>query len=362
MKWFVERGMLGAAFALALIILISVSWLSYTNTRNLIETGDWVTQTHESLENLESVLALLNTIQSAQRGFVLTGEESYLAPYRDSTSLLEGQLAILSQRVSDNPDQSQRFERLKPLLIERISLADEIIEVRRSAGFDAALKIVETDRGKEMTDQIRQLIGEMRKTEIRILTVRDSQSKAQARQSILTLAVGSSLSFVLLVLVFYFLNREVASRKRAEASLLEQSRLMELILNSTGEGIVVADETGRMILFNPAAERLLGVGLTDKAPEEWTEIYGVYCSDGVTPCPPEDLPLAKAMHGIEVDNVELFLRNPRIPDGVWVTVIGRPLIDDKGNSYGGVVAFHDTTLRKQAENSLQKYADDIRLC
>jgi twitching motility protein PilJ len=61
--------------------------------------------------------------------------------------------------------------------------------------------------------------------------------------------------------------------------------------------VVVANREGRFLLFNPAAEEILGIGLQDVALPEWSSSYGCFYPDGVTPFPPERLPLARALLG-----------------------------------------------------------------
>ena len=68
--------------------------------------------------------------------------------------------------------------------------------------------------------------------------------------------------------------------------------LLQHILDSLADGVVVADLDGRFLLFNPAAERILGMGLVEIQPSQWTSVYGCFRSDMVTPHPPEELPLA----------------------------------------------------------------------
>src|SRR5438445_6388705 len=82
--------------------------------------------------------------------------------------------------------------------------------------------------------------------------------------------------------------RELA---RSEEALRRQTRILQAVLDSMSDGVAVADETGKFLLFNPAAERILGIGKTDAKPEEWTQRYGCFLPDMVTPCPPERMPL-----------------------------------------------------------------------
>ncbi len=144
---------------------------------------------------------------------------------------------------------------------------------------------------------------------------------------------------------------------RSEAALREQSQLMQAILDSMGEGVVVADVDGRFLLFNPAAEAILGVGPTDASSDKWSDVYGIFRPDTVTHFPSGELPLAKAIRGEATDDCQMFVRNAHVP-GWHITVTGRPMLNEQGTVRGGVAVFRDITARKQAEVGL-KQAKDI---
>jgi PAS domain S-box-containing protein len=146
--------------------------------------------------------------------------------------------------------------------------------------------------------------------------------------------------------------RDIRSRKHAEETMRHQTQLLQLILDSIGDGIVVADEQGKLTLFNPAAEQILGLGRTDAPPPDWSERYSVYLPDGVTQYPSEQLPLAKAIHGESVDQVEMVINHHRRPQPVWISVTARPLLREGGDLRGGVAAFRDITEKKKADNQL----------
>jgi PAS domain-containing protein len=130
-------------------------------------------------------------------------------------------------------------------------------------------------------------------------------------------------------------------------AIRSQTRLLRSIIESIGDGLVVADRNGKFLIFNPIAERILGMGALDVPPAEWVAKYGVFQVDGVTPLAPEALPLSRALRGEESDQVELFIRNTNVPDGVYISVTGRPLYDADGAVNGGVIVFRDVTDRKR---------------
>ena len=72
---------------------------------------------------------------------------------------------------------------------------------------------------------------------------------------------------------------------RSQEALQNQTRILQSILDSMGDGVIVADEDGKFILFNPAAEEILAVGLARCTDEQWADRYGFYLPDMVTPYP-----------------------------------------------------------------------------
>jgi PAS domain S-box-containing protein len=145
---------------------------------------------------------------------------------------------------------------------------------------------------------------------------------------------------------------------RSRQALEGQTLMLHSVLDSMAEGLVTADEQGKFVLWNPAAEKILGMGVTNLPPEKWSEHYGIYEADMTTPFPAEQLPLVRAVHG-EATTTEMFLRNPDLAEGVWIEASGGPLRAKDGTVHGGVVAFRDITARKAAEHEIQRLNDDL---
>src|ERR1700737_1433565 len=156
------------------------------------------------------------------------------------------------------------------------------------------------------------------------------------------------------VLVF----RDITEKKLAEQETSRQKDLLQLILASVTDGVVVADTNGKFLLFNAAAERFLGVGAVNETPDKWSDQYGTFLPDGVTPYPANQLPLVRSMRGENVDAAELFIRNANVPDGRLLSITGRPLRGDDGALMGGVVVLHDITLQKLAQEALVRAKEE----
>lgn len=144
--------------------------------------------------------------------------------------------------------------------------------------------------------------------------------------------------------------------RQLEAEITERRQTasyMRAIFESVGDGLIVADEKCRIVLFNQAAEAILGTGQTDAEPEAWPDSYGFYLPDGKTPCPAVELPLVRAVQGERVEHAELIIRNAFLPEPVWVACRAAPVQDEGGYLKGGVVVFHDITSRKRAEEEFR---------
>lgn len=159
-------------------------------------------------------------------------------------------------------------------------------------------------------------------------------------------------------------TREVEKRNVAlrdsEQSLQKQTGILTSILNSIADGVVVADQKGHFLVWNPAADRIIGLGPVDKPGESWTEAYGLFQTDRTTPYAPDELPLRRAIRGESVADVELFVRNKARPEGAFLSVNGTPLVDAEGQIQGGVVVFRDVTGQKSAAEALRNSEEQAR--
>jgi PAS domain S-box-containing protein len=142
-------------------------------------------------------------------------------------------------------------------------------------------------------------------------------------------------------------QRENTNRSREELS--PSNEILESILSNMGDAVIVADTEQKLLVLNPAARQMFGKEPTATTAAEWSRQYGLYLPDKVRLCPPEELPLERSIRGEQLDDVEMFVRNPTTPDGMWILISGRPLRDAKGEISGGVIVCRDITQRKKEE-------------
>jgi PAS domain S-box-containing protein len=138
---------------------------------------------------------------------------------------------------------------------------------------------------------------------------------------------------------------------RSQRSLEEKTLMLQSVLDSMSEGLVAVNEQGHFVLWNPAAEKIIGLGPAEVPPGEWNEHYGVFLADAATPLPADQNPLTMAVNG-QPNAAVIFVRNEKIPDGAFLEIYASPLQDKSGAIRGGVTAFRDITERKRAEEKV----------
>jgi len=222
MKWSVGTK-IGTGYSLALIILVILGLVSYRNTTGLIEAAKMETHTYQVLQNLERVLSTLKDAETGQRGYIITGSDRYLDPYRTGASDVNQTIKNLRALTEDNPNQQRRLDALGPLIAVKLAELKETIDLRKGKGFDAAVKVVRTDNGKKAMDDIRKVITEMGDEERMLLEQRNSEMKTSSNTTISVIVYGIPLAFVLLVLAGLWITRTITWQLRASIAQLSTS-------------------------------------------------------------------------------------------------------------------------------------------
>jgi PAS domain S-box-containing protein len=258
MKWSIQKTT-GMGLAVAGMILLLVAVLLYRNGRSFIESSEWVSHTHEVLAELETTLSTLAEAQTATRGFIITGQEAFLEPYRGAAPAVRAQLDRLKWLTSDNPDQQRRVALLEKAVSEKLDSLQQNIDLRKQKGFEAAQQRVATGIGTQQMNRVRTLISEMKQEEDNLLKQRTQDFRSSTQKTSLTFSCVILLEFLLLALVYYVLLRDITARKRAEELLHEsEDRHRKLFDNNPHPTWVFDRETLRFLAVNAAAVRRYG--------------------------------------------------------------------------------------------------------
>jgi len=202
-------GKIWAAFISILLVMLVVGVTSYQSTAKLTETAAWVTRTYQVRALLADLQSTLKDAETGQRGFLITGAPRYLDPYQAALKTIDSELAALKQLIIV-PTQQQRMEQLQPLIAAKLAELKQTIDLRRDQGFEPARRVVLTDKGKLVMDQIRALVAEMDGAELALLQQRTLDAQTTAQNTLDTIAIGVLGAALLAGALGLFLSRHIA--------------------------------------------------------------------------------------------------------------------------------------------------------
>src|SRR5882672_272537 len=170
------------------------------------------------LQELEDFFSSLKDTETGQRGYLLTGEESYLQPYTNGLAQLQTELDALERLGAREELSRERVERVARLTRQKLAEIDRTIQLRRDKGLEAALEIVRADVGREVMTQIRAEVREMRNEEQEEFRQAGHSADWAVRIRNATFVAVGLLNLAFFAWAFRKVSREMGLR---EASVLE---------------------------------------------------------------------------------------------------------------------------------------------
>jgi signal transduction histidine kinase len=215
---------LGIAFAVALITIAGLAFTLYHSTQDLFRSNEQVATTLELMVALGNTLSQINEAETAQRGYILTGDRKFLDPYPGAIEAVNRELQKLGLLTAGNPNQRAALNKLNPLIDERIARMQDSIHIREERGFEPALEVIVTKKGNEIMHEIRGVIHELQIEEEATLGRRYNRSKHNFRNTLIGFIAVILLNFVLLSLAYVIVRRDLTARQR---NIEQQGKLVQ---------------------------------------------------------------------------------------------------------------------------------------
>lgn len=365
MKLPIER-QLGIVSVAAMALLALAAAISYRSTVQMAADAEAVRRAVAIEGILESLLSSVTDAETGMRGYVITGHESFLAPYLASKAEVLQPAAKLRGLVLD-PAQRERLRALLQALDGELESIGRLVEVRRRDGFEAARRQVESGGGKAIHDRLRRLIAEMESAEEAILKTREARTHATTRFTLLALMLGAALAMALAGAAWHTIRRELRLRRQSELALQETNALHQAVLDGVNHAII-ASGGGRIRLFNRGAEELLGYRAAEVVgkcspdifhdPQELAqraEILSVELGQPIQPGAQVFQELARQGGARESEWTYVRKDGTRFP----ILLSLRALVDSIGHTAAFVGIAQDFSFRKQAERALRESNDRL---
>ncbi|MDQ8027399.1 MAG: response regulator [Brevundimonas sp.] len=204
----------GLAAVLAFFLVSGV--IAYANVADLRATNQRVVQTHTVLVSADELLTAVQDAETGQRGYLLTGDTRYLQPYDQALSVVGSRLDNLTSLTADNPRQQATIAQLQQHVDAKMTELAESIALRRTDGFEAALALVATDRGKTEMDGIRERVATVRAEVLRQRQQWLADMEDAYRTALVSGILSAVLGAALTVAVFLLIRRSARARARQD--------------------------------------------------------------------------------------------------------------------------------------------------
>jgi PAS domain S-box-containing protein len=306
------------------------------------QSRDAVNASHDAIDLLQHVLSSLQDAETGARGFVITDDPEFLAPYDQAESQLGNQLTALEGHLQD----AEALELLRDL----VRLTDEqrdyyrgLIALRQQSGFAAAADVVGQQVGKRQMDSIRAQVQHLDTRLDAILQQRLAANIAGAERSERVVRALIIAGVLLVLLIGWRLLNDIRLRQQAEVDLRISNAVIAATMNSIPQGISVFDGDLKLVAWNPQFAALRGILAHDVR-------MGMSFSDVVRlGAHMEDVSETPGSAPTATNRREVFDRVPHVKelkreDGLMLEVRGQ--LRDDGNY---ILTYTDITQLKRSE-------------
>ena len=337
-------------------VLVAVLLMNTVVTRRQLAVQDsnqsWVEHTQQVQLELAQFESLLKDAETGQRGYLYTGDPRYLEPYNHAVAQGNPHVTRLAELTADNPRQQERVARLRTLKQQKLDELAQTLKAFDEGEKELARSIMLSGRGKETMDEIRALTAEMRREESSLEAARLQAVSDSTRSLVRTLYLATALAAIGLVLLAFYIIREMDQREKHAAEMREREEWFRVTLGSIGDAVIATDEKGIVIFINPIAEELMGVKMREGQGQPISKVFSIFNEQTRKPV---DNPVAKVL---ELGRV-MGLANHTIlqhADGHMIPIedSAAPIYDDQRKLRGVVMVFRDVTAEKQAQDVMRK--------
>jgi diguanylate cyclase (GGDEF)-like protein/PAS domain S-box-containing protein len=318
------------------------------------ESEVWVRHTHSVLETLQDLLLAVDGVDSNSREYGLTGQDLYLQSYDASKRSLEQDQATLRELTADNPSQQLRLPGLEWLTSQKMLRAEGIIHRQSTHNADAVADAGKSGADDVLDDQFQRSVRDLRGEELRLLVLRDADSKWRLGVVKGLLVAAASIGLLIAALTGWSFYRDAAKRNLAEVALRDSEEKYRSLLDGVEDYMVITlDPAGTILSWNGGAERMHGYTAEEIVGQNFSCLF-----------PPEDVQRQRPQEVLRLAaRDERYQREmPRVrQDGSRFIgeVALTALRDSSGKLRGFSKISRDLTHRKDAESHLVKVNEQM---
>jgi PAS domain S-box-containing protein len=338
---------LAIAIVFVIVVLFYADWRAFQSADRLVD------ETRKLEQQTDSLLSSITDAETGERGYLLTGDRKYLAPYLKAAAVLPGQLKDLSKSAAAMNREVKQIAYLQSLIQEKMAEMQHTIEARDREGDAAALALMRTDEGRLTMDEVRSAGKVLLSGEYMSLFEFEKTSELHANRSRVIVLVGCMGLVFLLFRMGSAIDSVVHQRESLAVKIEDSRQLLETTLASIGDAVIVTDSVGAIRFMNPIAERLAGWTAAEAEHRPLNDVFRVLDEATRKPLgnPYSDVQWKSAGAGVAEHSLLISKDGTEIP----IEDSSAPIRDAAGNSLGVVLVFRDVTARRIAERELERW-------
>jgi len=362
-----------------LVILVTVLSLSAFSKMN--DAARARRHTFIVINRAEMLLSELKDAETGQRGYSLTGNEAFLAPYLAVHDGIRGHLAELIQLTSIGSAR-RHLDAMEPLIVAKLAELSHIIELRRNHDMPAVIAAVESGEGMRLMDSIRTEKNNYVQIEEGALAQHETDFQSDMSHLFILIIAASLLTLLLALSLTYLIYRETQHQlkgvvhletehllkiqedmnsqlKQANDTLQVSEEKLAVTLNSIGDAVMATDADENVTLLNPLAEKLTGWTLKEAAGRPVGEIFRIINHETREPSaiPVKETLARGTIQGLANHTILIS----RTGSECTIADSCAPIRNRDGQVVGAVLVFRDVTERTEIEMGLNKALKELQI-
>ncbi len=224
-EWFTKFGL-----GIALLLLVLISVVTFNSVEQFANSSKLVERTHLVIQQINQVVLIVKEAESAQRAYLITGEELFLDTHHDAVVGLPDEINKLKYLTQDNSGQNEFVDVLQVLIDKRmraLRLGIDMLADRRNISDDQITDMVGGD-GRLAMLQLRGHADYMIAIENKLLGERARQVQAKAASTELWILFGNLVAIALLLSALWLILQEIQQRKRTQRVIEKSAAQLEL--------------------------------------------------------------------------------------------------------------------------------------
>jgi PAS domain S-box-containing protein len=341
------------AATLLVVSLVSTYWIGLV----AIKSNATVAARRSTLQQLEQVISTLRDAETAQRGYLMTGDENALGPYRRALNQARLSFAELRDLGNRGDLPGSLVEDVLRHAEEKVTELEQAVQLRRNSSLEPALSLVRATEQKRTLEKVRASIGRMTAEEqVRLDHAARRATQADTwRTSVFLITIAFNLAF--LAWSYSRVLREMRLREQAASELQRQKELLATTLVSIGDGVIAVDSRGGLTFLNPEAERLTGWLNAEATAKPFSAVFKIV--DEKTREPIQD-PVDLVLRGVGPAGVTgTVLLVSKTGSTMPIGTSAAPIRQPGGSLEGAVVVFRDISEVIAARETLARGKEEL---